>query len=265
MRAVTDAVLTVPPITDKVCGDGSAASPLGVAFTGTGSANTVARSDHQHDDSYLRLGSKPDQLAGPAKMYSRLMTPRWLEANASIHSARSVNVTDSSIRFGPAGAGNDSTRLFTVPLIPAGSLNTNEGYIVRIVVGQAVPTPDNDPLFGVSDGTTFVGFQKMDSDNTVEGLGLAVIGTDGNNLVVNASQNLGGPASNLGAFEVLLRLEPAGAGAVYLIGRAGTAVVHFHATTNLDRTAGLFFATYAGHAAEVYTFHSFEVSVEREG
>ena len=210
----------------------------------------------------------PDRLAGPAKLYSRLMTPRWLEANASIHSARNVNVTDTSISFGAAGAGNNHTRLFTVPLIPADSLNANEGYVVRIVVGQGVPTPDNDPLFGVSDGTTFVGFQKLDSDNTLQGMGHAVIGTDGNNLVVSApAQPLGGPASNIGAFEVLLRLEPADAGAstVYLIARAGTAVVHFHASTNLDRTAGLFFATYANDAAEVYTFRSFEVSVEREG
>ncbi|HZA49522.1 MAG TPA: hypothetical protein VE549_02210 [Myxococcaceae bacterium] len=240
-------------------GDGSTANPVRVDFAGSGTANTVARSDHDHGP------VTPDRLAGPAKMYSRLMTPRWLEANASIHSARTVTVTDSAIAFGAAGAGNDNTRLFTVPLIPGGVLKTNETYVVRIVVTQAVPSGDNDPIFGVSDGTALVGFVKADAANS-EG-NAAVTGAEGNNLAASSSVSFGVPGSSIGAFEVLFRLEPAvgGSSPVYLMGRFGTEATHYRATTTLDRTAGLFFSTYAGHAAEVYTFHSFDVSVDREG
>lgn len=38
-------------------GNGTAEAPLAVSFGGTGSATTVARSDHEHDARYLRLGS----------------------------------------------------------------------------------------------------------------------------------------------------------------------------------------------------------------
>lgn len=295
-------------------GDGSPGDPLTVAFSGSGSASTVARSDHQHGGTYLPVGTTlgctgsdkvvgldqsgnvlcasdqgttysagaglsltgttfslanggvtADHLAGPARVYSRFMSPRWLQTNAAIHSARTVTFTDTSMAFGTAGSGNTYTRLFNVPLVPASVLKNTETYVVRVVVSQAIPSGDNDPIFGVTDGAQFIGVQKLDSANG--DLGALIAGPQSNNLAPVVNQLMGGPPTSIGTFELIFRIEPAVGpnSPVYVMIRAGTNNGQYRATTTLNRALGLTLSVFANDSAEVYTFHGFDVSVEREG
>jgi hypothetical protein len=224
-------------------GSGVSASPLGVASGGI----------------------TADHLAGPVRIYSRLMTPRWLQANADFHSARVNTITDTEISFGAAGAGNMFARLLTVPLLPSNTLKPNETYLVRIVVNQVVASADNDPLFGITDGTHFAGVLKTDADNTEAAA--VVLGHYGNNLTSVTQVALDGPSQNAQNFEVLLRLGPAVGGntPVFFVSRIGMLAERYQAASAIDRTRSISFAIFANHAEELYTFQSFEVTIEREG
>jgi hypothetical protein len=210
-------------------------------------------------------GITADHLAGPVRIYSRLMTPRWLEANADFHSARVRTLTDTGVSFGAAGTENLHTRLLTVPLLPPNTLKPNEAYLVRIVVNQVVVGADNDPIFGITDGTSFAGVIKSDESNAE--MGWAMMGQYGNNLTAAASAILGSPSQNAQNFEVLLRLGPVTGGntPVFFVSRIGTLAGRHQAASAIDRTRSISFTVFASDAPELYTFQSFEVTIEREG
>ncbi|HEX5747987.1 MAG TPA: hypothetical protein VFZ09_17225 [Archangium sp.] len=225
-------------------GSGTAASPLEVTSGGI----TV------------------DHLAGPARLYSRLMTPRWLQANADFHSARVFDITDTEVSFGPADTGNEQTRLLTVPLLPPNTFKPDETYLVRIVVNQVVASSDNDPGFGVTDGTRFIGIQKGDEVNA-DGAAWVLLGMYGDNLASRAIIPLGGPGQNAQNFEILIRLGPvAGSNTpVFFISRIGLLAGRHQESLPIDRSKAISFVVFANNAAELYTFQSFEVTIDREG
>lgn len=227
-----------------LAGSGAPASPLGVASRGI----------------------TADHLAGPVRIYSRLMTPRWLEANADFHRARTSTITDTSVSFGATGSGNIYTRLLTVPLLPSNTLKPNEAYLVRIVINQVLSSTDCDPIFGITDGTDFVGIMKGDEDNP--DAALAMKGQYGNNLAAATYiSSLGGPSQNAQNFEVLFRLGPTIGGntPVFFVSRIGTLAGSQQAVSAIVRTGSVSFAVFAHDAEELYTFQSFEVTIEREG
>jgi hypothetical protein len=152
-------------------------------------------------------GITADHLVGPVRIYSRLMTPRWLQSNANFHSARVSTINDTEVSFGAAGTGNQFTRLLTVPLLPPNTLKPNEAYLVRIVINQVVVGTDNDPAFGITDGTHFAGIMKLDEANTEAAWALR--GQHGDNLTSPVFTGMGSPGQNAQNFEVLLRLGPA--------------------------------------------------------
>jgi hypothetical protein len=211
-------------------------------------------------------GITADHIAGPVRIYSRLMTPRWLQANAAFHSARASTISDTGVSFGAAGAGNVFTRLLTVPVLAPNTLKPNEAYLVRIVINQVVASTDNDPIFGITDGTYFVGVMKLDEANTTDAAS-AIAGQYGNNLTAVTSTVLGGPGQNAQNFEVLLRLGPAiGSNTpVFFVSRVGTLAGRYQAASAIDRTRSLSFAVFAHDVEELYNFQSFEVTIEREG
>ncbi len=194
------------------------------------------------------------------------MTPRWLQANANFHSARVSTIRDTEVSFGTAGTGNVYTRLLTVPLLPPNTLKPNEAYLVRIVINQVVASPDNDPTFGITDGTNFAGIMKLDEANT-DTAASTIMGQYGNNLTGVASTALGGPGQNAQNFEVLLRLGPVVGGntPVFFVSRVGTLAGRYQAASAIDRTRSISFAVFANDAPESYVFQSFEVTIEREG
>jgi hypothetical protein len=92
-------------------------------------------------------------------------------------------------------------------------------------------------------------------------------GKYGNNLTVASSASLGGPSQNTQNFEFLLWLGPVVGNntPVFFASRIGMLAGRHQAASAIDRTKSISLAIFAGDAAELYTFLSFEVSLEREG
>ncbi|KAL9965821.1 hypothetical protein ACROYT_G029670 [Oculina patagonica] len=114
----------------------------------------VLKKDHVYSDYPVKV---------PFKKY--VMTPSWLEANAShINSARST--TTDQMTF-TAGSVHDE-RLLRVPLVAAGVLADNTPLTVEITVAVDASIgqqEDSDPYCGLSDGTNFIGFEAVDQEN----------------------------------------------------------------------------------------------------
>ena len=94
------------------------------------------------------------------------MTPTWLEMHASyIDSSRTA--TSQQLTFN-AGTMN-AAALLKVPMIPAGVLNADSLLNVELTVANDVSIGghpfDSDISYGLSDGTTFIGFETVDKKN----------------------------------------------------------------------------------------------------
>ena len=93
------------------------------------------------------------------------MTPLWLEAHASyIDTSRTATARQLTFNAGSVS----HAALFKVPMIPAGFLKPNTPLTVEIIVGHDVnigKVHDSDIRYGVSDGTTFIGFETNDKGN----------------------------------------------------------------------------------------------------
>ena len=94
------------------------------------------------------------------------MTPSWLVAHASYISIYRLNTTEQLTFI--AGPPDRYAALLKVPIIPAYVLHNSTQLTVKIVVYNDVyigTSEDNDIKYGVSDGTSFVGFDIQDKDN----------------------------------------------------------------------------------------------------
>ncbi len=93
------------------------------------------------------------------------MTPSWLEAHASyIDSSRTATAEQLTFNAGSV----NSACLLKVPIIPAGVLGRSTPLTIEITVANDVSigqSADSDTIYGVSDGTRFVGFQTRDKLN----------------------------------------------------------------------------------------------------
>ena len=99
-------------------------------------------------------------------IYHQTMTPTWLEAHASyIDSSRTT--TAQQLTFNAGAVVNAA--LLKVPIIPAGFLKVSCPLTVEITVANDVSIGghpiDSDIIYGVSDGTRFVGFETCDRGN----------------------------------------------------------------------------------------------------
>ena len=91
------------------------------------------------------------------------MTPSWLEAHAS-YIDRYRSSTTEQLTFN-AGSVNHAA-LLKVPIIPADILENSSLVTLKIVASlddDIGKNEDSDPIFGVSDGVRFVGFETVDN------------------------------------------------------------------------------------------------------
>ena len=93
------------------------------------------------------------------------MTPTWFEGHAS-HIDSSHSTTADLITFNTGVTENAA--LIKVPLIAADVLKDCVPLTVEITVANDVTIggkPDSDIRYGLSDGTTFIGFEATDKGN----------------------------------------------------------------------------------------------------
>lgn len=98
-------------------------------------------------------------------IYQQTMTPTWLEAHASyIYRARKS--TADQITFTTGHTAN--AVLFRVALIPPGLFKKPTPLTIEITLAMDIgigQSTDSDIIFGVSDGSKFVGFMIADKSN----------------------------------------------------------------------------------------------------
>ncbi|KAL9965905.1 hypothetical protein ACROYT_G029764 [Oculina patagonica] len=114
----------------------------------------VLKKDHLYSDYPVKV---------PFKEY--VMMPSWLETHAShISSNRSTTADQMTFNAGSI----DNELLLNVPLVAAGVLADDAPLTVEITVANDVSigqAKDTDIRYGVSDGTSFIGFQTVDKWN----------------------------------------------------------------------------------------------------
>jgi len=138
------------------------------------------------------------------------MTPSWLEVHASyineFHSS-----TNDKLTFKPGSL--DSAALLKVPIIPADTLEDSSVVTLKIVVSldeDIGKNEDSDPRFGVSDGVSFIGFERVDKTNHDDySPCFGVEGTSGNSLHVTKKINSNSPTPYIynGQFVITLKLN----------------------------------------------------------
>ena len=98
------------------------------------------------------------------------MTPLWLEAHATYIDVH-YSMTAHQITFvedGDIRQAQQYKAVLKVPLLAAGQLSDETPLTVNITVNTNViigQSSDSDLIFGLSDGTNFIGFQTVDIDN----------------------------------------------------------------------------------------------------
>ena len=111
------------------------------------------------------------------------MTPTWMEAHASyIDSSRTSTAQQLTFNANTI----ENAALLNVPMIPVGVLKVSTPLTVEITVANDVSigsTVNSDIVYGVSDGTTFIGFHTPDKGNYGDvALCFGVEGVSGANL-----------------------------------------------------------------------------------
>ncbi len=223
--------------------------------------------------------------SGPATLFHRLMTPRWLEVNATWGDLRPSTISDTTISVGADMAARRA-RILTLPLLGPDDLDPASPVVVRIVVNRVQPSGDNDPAFGIADGLfgddvgarTFVGVEVRDGANEdygylitypedVSGPAGSADGLPNNQVLSDFDASLVGFTA--GHFELMFRIEPGQGGAdanVTCILRAGIASSQAFRALPFSLANGISFSVYGNDSlSELYDFFNFEVTVEREG
>ena len=98
-------------------------------------------------------------------IYHQTMTPSWLEAHASYINSNRSNTTEQ-LTF--VAGSEHRAALLKVPVIPANVLKNSTMLTVKIVVSNDLSignSEDSDPICGLSDGISFVGFRTVDKRN----------------------------------------------------------------------------------------------------
>ena len=97
------------------------------------------------------------------------MTPDWLYRHSAITKPFTVQPKYLEILAGKA----NYEHLIQAELIAPNNLTTTDNVVVTLAVAMdtvLADSGDHDPVFGISDGTSFVGFRVVDKDNYVNGV-----------------------------------------------------------------------------------------------
>jgi hypothetical protein len=245
-------------------GDGSSDSPIALDLQSTGplsGAGTTASPltmpvASASNDGYL---SAADHAAFSQKrvIYYEVMTGSWLNASASFGTARGHTLIGGRLDF--TTGTNDWEHLMSVPVASAGDLDANTRYVVRASFDITAVTSDNDIVYGLSDGTNFVGAYRMDNDG-VPAIQLveAAVGA-----INETSWTLLATSGNNNSYQRIIRLY-------FVLDSTTSVVAQLHTSTDsaaaiaptpLSRTAALELVVVAGGSSEIYGINLIEASV----
>ena len=138
------------------------------------------------------------------------MTPDWLYKNSTIIKPFTVYPTYVQIHAGKVSF----ERLIQTELIAPNILIATDNLVVTLTIAMdtvLADSSDHDPIFGISDGTSFVGFQVMDKGNYVDHTPcLNIEGDVANATLTIRVRDITGPkvSSRLFSSEITIQIKP---------------------------------------------------------
>ena len=138
------------------------------------------------------------------------MNPEWLCKHSTITKPFTVHSKYLEIPAGKIGF----ERLIQAELIAPNTLTISDDVIITLTIAMdttLADSSDHDPTFGISDGTSFIGFQVVDKDNYHDHTPCFNIEGDTTNTnLINRVQDNTGPKvkSRLYSSETTIQIKP---------------------------------------------------------
>jgi len=138
------------------------------------------------------------------------MTPEWLYKHSTITKPFTVHSKYLEIPAGKIAYG----RLIQAELIAPNTLTTTDDVVVTLTIAMdtvLADSNDHDPTFGISDGTSFIGFGASDKDNYAGGVPCFNIEGDATNTnLINRVLDSTGPKvkSHHYSSEITIQIKP---------------------------------------------------------
>ena len=194
--------------------------------------------------------------------YHQMMSPKWLEKNAELIAPHTVYpqyleilpVTDSY------------ERALRVKLLSPNILTSTASVTIKATVAldDSLAKSDHDPILGISDGTSFIGFIAYDITNYPSYSPCSVYEADIDGKILKNYHDGGGPKfiSAYYSAERIIRIRPAEQLGFCLTyhnaGYVSTAIYQ----RSLDPSKGLYFEIYHQNSFEKYRIKYIEVDVD---
>ena len=197
--------------------------------------------------------------------YDQLMTPVWIEQNAEITGPHTVTSSYYEIS---STTGARYQRALRVQLLPPGlSMNISDTFTITITFAldtEIAQTSDHDPVFGISDMKSFVGFITFDIQNFPNYAPCVYLDGDvGSSGLANAVFG-NGPKTNSKRYssEVKMHIRPTEKwGSCHTEQEDGMTLVTSY-QRSLDPANGLFLEAYRHDAKEKYHIKYIEVDLQ---
>ena len=191
-----------------------------------------------------------------------MMSPKWLEKNAEIIAPHTIYPQYFEIL--PVATSYE--RALRVQLVAPNILTSTDSVTVKAIVAldTALANSDHDPILGISDGTSFIGFIAYDTLNYPSYSPCSVFESDINGKVLKNYKDGGGPkiTSKFYSTERIIRIRPAEKlGSCHTYHNAGyiNTAIYEH---SLDLSKGLYLDVYHQNSFEKYRIKYIEVDVD---
>ena len=194
--------------------------------------------------------------------YRQLMTSKWLEKNADFTAPHTVKTEYLEIL--PVTVNYE--RALRVQLVAPKVLESKDSVTVKATVAldPALANSDHDPIIGISDGTSFVGFIAYDVLNYPNYSPCSVYEADVEGQILRNYRDGGGPlfSSSFYSTERTIRIRPAERlGFCHTEHNAGYINTALYKRL-LDPCKGLYLEVYHQNAGETYRIKYIDVEVD---
>ena len=191
-----------------------------------------------------------------------MMSPKWLEKNAEFTAP--ITIYPQYLEILPVST--DYERALQVQLVAPNILKSTDSVTVKAIVAldTALANNDHDPILGISDGTSFIGFIAYDVKNYPQYSPCSSYEADVDGKILKNYKDHGGPkiSSTLYSTERIIRIRPAEKlGRCHTYHNAGYSNTAIYAHS-LDLSKGLYLQVYHQQGKEKYRINYIEVDVD---
>ena len=197
------------------------------------------------------------------------MTPDWLYKHSTITKPFTVYPNHLEI---PNGTGKENGRIIQAELVAPNILTATDSVVVTLTISMDTALPDSgsdyDPIFGISDGTTFIGFQAVDKGNYGSTSPCFEIEGDIANAALKNMVYSSGTKTNSEFYssEIKIQIKPNDQwGSCHTEHDGGRIRIgNYQRKLNFTKSAGLYFEMYRSGTNEKYNILCIQVDIHLE-